>query len=313
MKVWVYNAGGEAWLLPEAVQWDICHGFCSPCDSFELEFPAQPGMMQELERTTEIKIEHDDRVVFRGRTDEISISATAAGLYARMSGRGMQALLLDNEAESADYYNADLDYILSRHVRGQGIESIDTTGAAGTASLFTVESGTSHWGVLEEFARFCCGVRPRFSPEGVLIMDGEGAGDSFCIDSGTPFTEMEYREDRYGVISSIKVRQYSGGGEITVRNSEFADSGGLCSRVINVPRKTSYDRMRYTARYRLDRSVEDYRKLIVTLPWAFAAFPGDRLRLDSDVLGMEGKFMVVLSRCRGGAGGESTKLEMRRI
>lgn len=313
MKVWVYNAGGEAWLLPESGQWDISHGFCSPCDSFELEFAAQPGMMQELERATEIKIEHGDRNVFRGRIDEISLAATGAGLRARLSGRGMQALLLDNEAESADYYNADLDFILSRHVRGQGIESIDTGGAAGTAALFTVESGTSHWGVLEEFARFCCGVRPRFSPEGVLIMDGEGTGDSLCIDSGTPFTEMEYREDRYGVISSIKVKQYSGGGEITVKNSQFAAAGGLCSRVVNVPRKTSYDRMRYTARYRLDRSMEDYRKLFVTLPWAFAAFPGDRVRLNSQALGMEGEFLVVLSRCRGGAGGESTRLEMRRI
>jgi len=313
MELWIYDNSGRETALSGILSWEFCHGFGQPCDSFELKFLWEKDMAGTLERACGVKAVHEGRVVFKGRIDEYCLKANAKGGVGEMSGRGMQALLLDNEAESADYYNADLPYILSRHVQPFGIEEIDTSGAEGSAPIFTVESGASHWGVLEEFARFCCGVKPRFSHEGALIMNGEGVGGSFVIDSSTPFTDMEYRQDRYGVISSVKVKKYSRGGELTLENPEFKAIGGSCGRVINVPKKTGYDSMRYTAKYRMDRSLEDYRKMFVTLPWAFAAFPGDRIEVKDSPMGVDGAFLVVGSRCRCDGAGVYTRLEMRRI
>lgn len=313
MELEIHDKNGSIHYLPELISWEFCHGFCQPCDSFRLSFLWTNDMAGILEKACGIKAVHEGRVVFKGRIDEYCLRAGSSGGITEMSGRGMQALLLDSEAESADYYNPDLTYILSRHVQPLGINEIDTAGAAGSTAVFTVESGASHWGVLEEFARFCCDVKPRFSPDGALIMNGEGRGDSYVIDSTTPFTEMEYRQDRYGVISSVKVKKYSGSGELTMENPEFKNIGGSCGRVINVPRKTSYDSMRFTARYRLDRSQEDFRKLFVTLPWAFAAFPGDKVELKDSPMGVDGAFLVVGSRCRCDGAGISTRLEMRRI
>lgn len=313
MKAWIYDKNGQGWTLPALLTWDISHGFGSPCDGFEVKFLHKEGMEDILSRAVEFKAEHSGAVVFRGRVDEFVLSASAVGAIVTLSGRGMQALLLDNEAESAEYYNADLDFILNRHARSVGIEDIDTNGAAGAAASFSVESGMSHWGVIEEFARLCCGVRPRFSPEGVLILDGEHGGGSFTVDKSTPVTAMEYSQDRYGAVSRVTVKKYSGGGEISVDNAELQALGGSCSRVINVPKKTSYDSMRYTAQYQIKRSMEDFRRCSLTLPQLFAAFPGDRVEIKASPLGLTGTFLVVGSRCRGGAEGGECQLDMRRI
>ena len=313
MKAWIYDKDGRGWLLPDILSWDISHGFGSPCDSFQLSFLHDGEMADTLSNAVGFRAEYEGRTVFVGRVDEFILSADAHGSRARLLGRGLQALLLDNEAESADYYNADLNYILSRHVQEMGIEHIDCGLAAGRAALFSVESGMSHWGVLQEFTSLCCGVRPRFSPEGALLVDGERGGQSFVFDSGTGFISAEYREDRYGVISSVKVKKYSSGGSITEENREFLDKGGACHRVINVPKKTSYDSMRFTARYQMEKSMDNYRVLKLTLPWTFAAFPGDRLEVKDLPLGVSGHFLVVASRCQGDGSGGSTQLEMRRI
>lgn len=313
MELWIYDKDGGETALGGILSWEFCHGFGQPCDSFELKFLWKKEMAKTLESACGIRAMHEGRVVFKGRIDEYCLKADARGGLGQLSGRGMQALLLDNEAESADYYNADLTYILSRHVQPFGIGEIDTSGAEGSTPVFTVESGESHWGVLEEFARFCCGVKPRFSPEGALIMNGEAVGKSMVIDSTTPFTDMEYRQDRYGVISSVKIKKYSSGVVLTMDNAQFKAIGGSCGRIINVPKKTGYDSMRYTAKYRMDRSLEDFRKMFVTLPWAFAAFPGDKIEVKDSPMGTDGAFLVVGSRCRCDGAGVYTRLEMRRI
>lgn len=312
-EAYIYDITGKGHRLPQLLSWDISHGFGSPCDSFELSFIHSPESFDLLEKAVDFRACHEGRTVFKGRIDEFSVSASAKGCIARLSGRGMQALLLDNEAESAEYYNADMTYILSRHARELGIEDIDAADTAGSTARFEVESGMSHWGVISEFAEFCCGVRPRFSPEGCLVMNGEKPRRSLKIDSAVPLKEIDYREDRYGVISSIKVKKYSRGGSLTEDNAEFLAKGGRCHRVINVPKKTGYDSMRFSARYQIRKSMEDYQKCRVELPWLFAAFPGDRVEADYTPLGLAGSFMVVGSRCRCDAAAAYTQLEMRRI
>ncbi len=313
MKAWIDCCDGRSWGLPAILSWDIYHGFGSPCDSFEVEFLHSQELIDILPLATGFRAEYGGENVFKGRVDEFSCTASADGCLCTLRGRGLQALMLDNEAESADYYNADMDYILSRHAREIGINDIAGGGCGGSAAVFTVESGMSHWGVVAEFADFCCGVKPRFSPEGVLILDGEHQGRRYKLDGGTPVSRMEYREDRSGVISSVKVKKYSSGGSITVENQPFLEVGGRCGRVVNVPKKTGYDAMRYTGQYQIRRSAEDWKKCFVTIPQAFAAFAGDIVEISRSPLGLTGEFLVVGSRCIGGSDGVFTRLDMRRI
>lgn len=313
MKAYVYDCRGNGWSLPTIVSWDMCHGFGEACDSFELEFLYTYGMLPVLSEAVEFKAKFDGRTVFRGRVDEFEVDASAEGCLVKLRGRGMQALLLDNEAESADYFGADLDYILSRHVLPLGINDIDTTGAEGTAASFSVDSGVSHWSVLRQFAEFCCGVSPRFAPDGTLVLDGESGGGEIEIGGKTPVTGMAYREDRYGVISSVRVKKYSAGVYADVENPEFIAKGGRCQRVINVPKKTGYDAMRHTGEYQIKESMKDHKLCFVTMPGCFLAFPGDRVTMRSSPIGLTGEFLVRSSRCRCDGRGAVTELEMRRI
>lgn len=313
MRVYVWGPEGGLKQLPELIKWDICHGFGEACDSFEGQFIYKYGMIDQLHTATDIRAEHDGRVVFRGRVDEFRVEASSAGCTVELSARGLQALMLDCEAESADYYGADLDYILSRHVHPLGITDVDCGSAAGTAALFTVESGESHWGVLREFAEFCCGVKPRFSPEGRLVIDGEQLGRELKIDHKTAVKSIVYGEERYGVISRVRVKKYSSGVAVDVENPEFIALGGQCERVINVPKRTSYDAMRYTGEYQIKRSMEGYQTCQVVLPQCFAAFPGDRVKMEGSPIGLTGEFIVTATCCRGSGDGAVTEIEMRKI
>ena len=38
MKAIIYDAAGTAYELPVLLRWDVSHGFCSPCDSFDISF-----------------------------------------------------------------------------------------------------------------------------------------------------------------------------------------------------------------------------------------------------------------------------------
>ena len=109
--------------------------------------------------------------MFSGVVDECEVNQGTEGLRLEVSGRGMAALLLDNEALGQDYGTATLEDILRDHVAPYGIE------LAGEASLpavspFSVPTGSSEWAVLYEFAQYCGGVCPRFDRAGRLVLEG---------------------------------------------------------------------------------------------------------------------------------------------
>lgn len=313
MKAYIYDCTGAKWQLPELLRWDISHGFCSPCDSFEVEFIYSAEMLDTLSKAVVFEAVHGGKTVFYGRVDEFEALCGSGGATVKLGGRGMQALLLDNEAESADYYYADLDYILARHAAAVGIEKIDSSGASGSARRYSVESGVSHWKVLSSFAEFCCGLRPRFAPDGTLVLDGESGGGVYRIDEKTAVISQSYGEDRYGVISSVTVKRRYTNIETETKNQNFEELGGKCIRVINVPKSTLYDAMRHEGEYQIKKSMEGYRTGRVTVADCFPAFPGDKVEMAGSPLGLSGHFLVTGTRCCGSGEGVFTEIEMRRI
>ena len=308
----IFGYTGRSGTLPPLLSWDISHGFGSPCDSFEVSFVYDPAMLSALEEAVRFQARHGGRTVFSGVVDEFELSADRSGCVAVLRGRGMQALLLDNQAEAADYTHATTAFILDRHARPWGVTDIDCTGLESAAGDVSVSSGDSHWSVVRDFARFCGGGKPRFDRTGRLLLDGRRGGENVTVDGKTPLHAQTYTQDRYGVISQVLVKNRVLGSSVTVDNAAFLAQGGSCRRVLNVPRKTGYDAMRHTGRYQIESSQETFRRCSLTVPELFAAFPGDRMRMESSPLGIRGDFLVWSSRCWADSGSAGTVLELVR-
>ena len=310
MKAYIIGGGESA--LPELISWDFSHGFCSPCDSFEVSFLYEKELLPALTAAAMFRAVHNGKTVFRGVVDEFEISADRSGRVCVLRGRGMQARLLDNQAESAEYTGVTVDTILRRHAEPYGITDADTSGIAKTAADISVSSGDSHWSVIRNFAEFCAGVKPRFNREGRLVFDGRSGGDRIKIDSRTPVSALSYVQDRYGVITRAVVKNRIAATEITVENPELTALGGMCTRIINVPRKTGSDAMRHTGQYQIRASSEEFIKCTLSVPTLFAAFPGDEAELDVQQLGIAGLFLVWSTRCWADGKSAGTVLELVR-
>lgn len=310
MTGFVTLCSGETMTLPELLSWDLEHGFCSPCDSFEVSFLYSPEMFIPLEKAVRFKAEHDGVTVFCGVVDEFELSADTSGCAAVLRGRGLQALLLDNEAESAQYTGAAADFILERHAAAWGVTDFDISGAETLRSTLSVSAGDSCWSVVNAFARFGAGLRPRFSPDGRLVLDGEHGGRALEINAGTAISSQGFVQDRYGVISTAVVKNRVTGSEAVVENPGFLALGGMCRRIVNVPRKTAWDAMRHTGTYQIRHSAENFRTCTLTVPELFAAFPGDIAALKNTPLGVDGRFLVTLSRCWADGSGAGTVLRL---
>ena len=312
MDAVIYDAAGAEYVLPVLLRWDVSHGFCSPCDSFEAEFLYTAEQLPTLTAVCRIRAWHEGGQVFDGVVDEVEVKADKTGCTAVLHGRGNQALLLDSEAESADYYGADTAFIIDRHVRALGVTDIDVGSCAGKSASLSVNSGESHWSVLQRFAEFCLGVSPRFAPDGKLILDGADSGRVLTVDGSTAVTAQIFAQERYGVISEATVKSRARyGGSVTVKNESFAAIGGQSRRVVSVPRKTGFDAMRHTGAYQIGKSGADFIRCRMTLPQCFAAFPGDKVVLQKTPLGVTGEFFVSASRCYANGTDCATVLDLR--
>ena len=63
--------------------------------------------------------------------------------------------------------------------------------------------------------------------------------------------------------------------------------GGQCRRVIYTPGRSTWDAMRYTGEYQIRQSRQEEQAVTVELPGSFGAFPGDRVTLHLEKLGLQ--------------------------
>jgi len=114
------SAAGRRWELRVfTYRFDYTGGV--PCDSFALTAPYEPEMAGALREAAEFTALEGDRTVFRGVVDEYVCAVGPAGRTLELSGRGLAALLLDNEADAAVYEHATMAEMVRRHVAPYGL------------------------------------------------------------------------------------------------------------------------------------------------------------------------------------------------
>ena len=299
----LYTADHQIFELPPLLSWRVTHTGTVPCDSFSVTFVYQKEMAQALKTAAGFVAEEEGTVMLRAVVDEYTVDLDGNGLTATVSGRGYAARLLDNESRPVTYQQATLAEILQNHAEPYGI-TCGEIAEVRAASAYTVAAGSSQWKAVESFCRACGGFVPRFSREGELLASPEQAGRTLSIGEGDPVLACTLREDHYGVLTEALVIDKTQNQEFSVKNQEMIDKGGQCRRVLYTPGQSTWAAMRYTGEYQIQRSGEDAWTAEVTLPGSFLAFPGDRVSLSLERMGLSGTFRVAEAENRfdGGNG-----------
>ncbi len=311
MQGWLLNAGGERLDLPPFLSYDLKRTGSVPCDSFEGTCPCDGPADPRLEEACRLIVEEDGARRFTGVLDEYRLSWDERGGVLTLSGRGLAALLLDNESPGQDYQVATLDDVLRDHVTPYGIRTA-RAGSLPAVPGFSVGSGSSLWQVWESFARYHGGVEPRFDVWGDLTVDPAAAGSLGRIDGRGGVISAVLRDRRYGVYSEILVQDR---GRLTpqrVVNEAFAAQGGSCRTVITMPGKSAYQAMRYSGEYQLSRSAAERFRLELTLAGSGFCEPGDRVAVSLEKPSLSGEWTVLETRTTLDSGGERTRLTLGR-
>lgn len=306
MELWVTDYDGKARRLPEAQAWSFRYGLGSPCDSFEVSCLWAPGAERALEGAVRFRAEEDGRRLFTGVVDEYSCVQDGDGSRLELSGRGMQALLLDNEALPVEYQLATAEDIVRRHVSPYGI-SLAGGHSLGAAAGFTVSSGQSEWSVVRDFACFHGGIVPRFDRLGRLVLS-DWENRERTLDGRTAVTGWRYGQKRYGVLSQVVVRDRTRGFSETVDDAQFQSQGGQCRRVLTMAGRSNSAAMRFSGQFQLRASRSERETCEFVLPETFAAWPGELVWVERTGFGGNGVYRVRESAVSMDGGGMSTRL-----
>lgn len=308
MRAFVTDAAGAAWELPAALRWELEYGLGTPCDSFFLRLPWAVGLGADQRSWVGFYAEHDGARVFTGLVDECEVVQDGSGCTLELSGRGMAALLLDNEALGQDYQLATLDDILRDHVTPYGIEVEEKPALPHTAH-FRVDTGSSEWTVLEEFLRACGGETPRFDRFGKLVLLPWEDSGVLTVGNSTPLTRLCHRDRRYGVLSEILVRDRYSGSVQSVKNEKFCTLGGRARRVLTMAGHATQSEMLRAGQEQLRRSRREWEELELTLPVPFYAMPGQLVEVKRG--GFDGLYRAAKSTVGADETGYWTRLTLR--
>ena len=295
---------GARYRLPTVTRWSFRYGLGSPCDSFEVCCLWEPGEERALAGAVRFEAVHEGERVFTGVVDEYACIQDGKGSRLELSGRGLQALLLDNEALPAEYQLATAEDILQRHAAPYGILTAGGWALSPVAG-FSVVSGQSEWSVIHDFACFHNGITPRFDRWGRLVLSPWG-NDGRRLDDRTAVTGLRYGCRRYGMVSQVVVRDRARKVYETVDDAAFQAEGGMCRRVVTMAGRSTTPAMRYSGEYQLRASRAERETCEVTVPELFAAWPGEVLHVARTGFGGSGTYRVRETCVREDSGGRCT-------
>lgn len=299
---------GTRYQLPQLLEWELTYTAGVPCDSFSVRCVYAPEMEEHFHRAAEFTAE-EQGIMFCGVVDEYQVTWDGHGRQVEVTGRGMAARLLDNEAEAREYGVATLDDVLSNHVLPYGIE-VGARDSLPAVPGFAVASGSSQWQVLYQFACYHGGILPRFDREGRLVLCGWTDGEAKRLDDHTPVLAICKREKRYGVLSELLVRDKTQKRVEAVENRSFLEEGGRCSRVITMPGRSSYQAMRYSGAYQIRRSEAERNRVELTVAVPFWGWPGDLVELALERAGLKGRYRILEASTGMGEDGAWTRLTL---
>ena len=192
MKGYLTTCDGAQFELPTLLKWEFSYTGSVPCDSFTLRCAYEPAMAETLRRAVRFTAREDGTVEFAGVVDECGVTCDEKGLQLEVSGRGMAALLLDNEAESVSYQWATMEEILKNHVTPYGIVCTGYD-AVTAAARYRVANGSSQWKALNDFAALHGGIAPYFDKTGALEVKKNRKAARVSIDAKTPGNLLDRR------------------------------------------------------------------------------------------------------------------------
>ncbi len=311
MTVRLLTVDGRQFELPVTLRWRILRTGGVPCDEIEAVCLYDGKLGAILPLCHRFAAYEGAEAVLRGVVDEYAAEVTEEGVLLRLSGRGMAALLIDNEAEAESYQQATLSEILRRHA-GPYVPYEKRQELTGSG-VYRVNSGSSQWRAVSGFTELAGGFAPYMTALGVLRASPlKGSGRRLLVEEAS-VAGCTVRERRYGVLSEVLVKDKSEGLAETVRHEDFLRRGGCRRQVLYMPRKSSGEAMRYTGAYQIQKSKALARQVEITLPGAFQAQPGDVADLRYPPLGLMGEYDVVEAESRGGPAGTLTTIVMEAI
>jgi len=311
LLIQLHTWDGGLYLARRPLSCSFCRGAGTPCDSFEVTLPYERDMASVLPRAVRLTADRDGRRLFTGLVDEYEIRADGAGGTATLTGRGLAALLLDDQVPAAQFGAAALADILKIYVEPTGILLGEAEELPGVAD-FTVSSGSSRWQALAGFTEASAGIMPRFDPLGKLVLKKPGSGRRLLLPGDARVLSLRQRERRYGRVSRVTVVNRRTGVQEVVADEEFERQGGHCQRVVTVPKKTTWQAMRYMGQYQIGKSRERSLVLTLELPGARDIGPEDLLTAQLSVPGLSGTFRVGQVTYTLSGAGETTALELLR-
>lgn len=282
---------GTTYILPTVTGWTLRYGLGTPCDSFEVSCLWEPGAEKLLAGAIRFYAEEEGERVFTGVVDEYTCVRDEKGSRLELSGRGLQALLLDNQALPVEYQWATAQDIVRRHAAPYGITLAGGCSLEAVTKL-SVSIGQSEWSVIHDFA--CCrgGIVPRFDREGRLILAPWDDSTRRRLGDAAAVTALRYRNRRYGVLSQVVVQDRSRNYAETVDDRDFQAQGGCCRRVISVPKDSGSPAMRFSGAYQLRASRGERETCEITVAEGFAAWPGELVEVARTGFGGNGLYRV---------------------
>lgn len=292
MEGYLLTATGERVELPPLTGWKLKRTGGVPCDSFEGTCFWSGGAEPVLENCCRIILEENGERQFTGVLDEYELCWDSGGGELSLSGRGLAALLLDNEAAGQDYQIAAAEDIWKDHVASYGLEKGEW-GRLFPVPGFSVTTGSSEWQVLYDFCRYHNGVQPRFDVWGRVSVTSEWLGKTVTVDDRTGVTEIRFRDKRFGVESEVLVQDRGSRGSRRVVNESFIAQGGKRRKVYTMPGKSGYQAMRYSGQFQLDRAAEERFRVELTVPGEAFCQPGDRVEVNLSRPALQGSWTVL--------------------
>jgi prophage tail gpP-like protein len=300
---------GETYTLPVLLAWELNYTAGVPCDAFWVRFVGNSAVTAQLHKAVTFFASQDGQRVFTGVVDEYHLEWGEDGIIVEVSGRGMAARLLDNQSPAQTYGTATTAMLLRDHVTCHGITVADA-GNLSAVPGFSISSGTSEWSVLYQFAQYYSRVTPRFDRQGRLLLSKFPTEVSRTLDSTLPILSLQYREKRYGCLSSVLVQSKNQTYATSVTNSTFASQGGHAQQVVTMPSNGAFEALRYSGTYQLEKSQQERFTLEVTVAELFWGWPGELVQVKLNKAGCDGTWRISESKVCLDEGGARTELTL---
>lgn len=311
MRGRIITSAGECCELPELLRWELCCTLSVPCDSFEAECGYDAAMLETLKEAQRFAFVEEGEEIFRGVVDEFEVCGGGAGLTVKLCGRGMAALLLDNETRAVSYQKAKLSEILRCHAEPYGI-AVEAAEELSAEGLYKVAGGSSEWKALADFTRRAGNFAPRMTMLGALRVTKEQGGRALALAADAPIVAARYRDRRYGVISEVEV--LSRGGSLCERvENEKALARGHHSRRVLYSTAASREEMRAAGEQQIERSKEEAKLLTLEIAQGLTAEPFDMIEAELPALGIAGTFRVREVLRKLDDTGETTQLKLEEV